>query len=94
METDLITLHLAAIVASFSDAILSKTLDGVTASWTAGAERMFGYSAVELIGQPVTRLIPPEIIEEEQQIIARLRAGERREAVRLTVLPVLFRDAI
>ena len=87
METDLAALHLAAIVASSSDAILSKTLDGVIVSWNAGAERMFGYSGGEMIGQPITRLFPPEIIEEEAEIIARLRAGERiehYETVRLT----------
>src|SRR6476646_11025780 len=71
--------HLAAIVTSADDAILSKTLEGVITSWNPGAERMFGYSAEEMIGQLVLRLIPPERQTEEDEILARLRAGERIE---------------
>jgi len=57
--------RLAAIVTSADDAILSKTLNGVITSWNPGAERMFGYSAEEMIGQPILRLIPPERQAEE-----------------------------
>jgi PAS domain S-box-containing protein len=70
---------LAAIVESAEDAVVTKTLEGVITSWNQGAERMFGYTADEAIGQPVTMLIPPDHINEEPAIIARLRAGERIE---------------
>jgi PAS domain S-box-containing protein len=69
--------HLAAIVTSADDAILSKTLEGVITSWNPGAERMFGYSPEEMIGQPILRLIPPERQTEEVEILSRLRAGKR-----------------
>ena len=69
--------HLAAIVTSADDAILSKTLNGVITSWNPGAERMFGYSAEEMIGQPILRLIPSERQSEEGEILTRLRAGKR-----------------
>ena len=78
--------RLSAIVASSSDAILDKTLDGIITSWNVAAARLFGYSAEEMIGQPITRTIPPERIEEEASIAARIRAGERidhYETVRL-----------
>src|SRR5262245_15469690 len=71
--------HLAAIVASSSDAIISNTLDGIITSWNDSAERLFGYAADEMIGQPVLRLIPPERQEEEAAILTKLRAGERIE---------------
>src|ERR1700722_6167832 len=70
---------LAAIVASSDDAIVSKTLEGKILSWNAGAERLFGYSAVEAIGQPITLLIPAERHDEESAILRRLRQGERIE---------------
>ena len=78
--------RLAAIVASSSDAILSKTLDGIITSWNASAERMFGYKAEEIVGQNILRLIPPERHAEEDQILSQLRAGrpvEPYETVRL-----------
>ncbi|HEY7416284.1 MAG TPA: PAS domain S-box protein, partial [Ktedonobacteraceae bacterium] len=70
-------LYLAAIVSSSSDAILSKDLDGIITSWNAAAEHMYGYSAQEIIGQPVTLLFLPDHQDEFTQIMERLRRGER-----------------
>jgi PAS domain S-box-containing protein len=70
---------LAAIIESADDAIITKTLDGIITSWNAGAERIFGYTAAEAIGQPVTMLIPADHPDEEPAILARLRAGQRIE---------------
>ena len=70
-------LHLAAIVSSSDDAILSKDLDGMITSWNAAAERMYGYSAQEIVGQPVTLLFPPDRQNELTQIMERIRRGER-----------------
>jgi PAS domain S-box-containing protein len=71
--------RLVAIIESNEDAIVSKDLDGVITSWNSGAERLFGYTAAEAIGRPVTMLIPPERIDEEPGILARIRRGERIE---------------
>ena len=68
--------QLAAIVESSDDAIISKNLDGVVTSWNRAAERMFGYSADEMIGQPITRLMPPDRVHEGQRILERIRQGE------------------
>jgi PAS domain S-box-containing protein len=68
---------LASIVDSSDDAIVSKTLDGVITSWNAGAERLFGYTAKEAIGQPISMIIPLDRRHEETGILARLRQGER-----------------
>jgi PAS domain S-box-containing protein len=69
--------RLAAIVESSDDAIISKSLEGIIQSWNAGARRLFGWSAEEAVGQPVLLIIPPDRHEEETQILARLRRGER-----------------
>jgi PAS domain S-box-containing protein len=68
---------LAAIVDSSDDAIVSKNLESIVRSWNAGAERLFGYTAAEMIGHSITRIIPPELIDEETTILATLRRGER-----------------
>ncbi len=70
---------LAAIVESSDDAIVSKTLDGIITSWNAGAERLFGYTASEAIGQHITMLIPVDRRDEETVIIERIKRGERIE---------------
>jgi PAS domain S-box-containing protein len=69
--------YLAAIVASSDDAIISKDLEGVITSWNKGAERIFGYHAEEVIGRPVSLLIPPDRLDEEPVILERIRRGER-----------------
>ena len=77
----------AAIVASSDDAIIGKTLDGMVTSWNAGAQRLFGYTAAEMAGQPMSRIIPADRQVEETAILARLRRGERiehYETVRVT----------
>ncbi|MGC2331082.1 MAG: PAS domain S-box protein [Candidatus Acidiferrales bacterium] len=78
--------QLAAIVESSDDAIVSKNLNGIILSWNSGAQRIFGYSAAEAIGQPITLIIPKELQQEEREILERLRRGERLdhfETVRL-----------
>ena len=70
-------MHLVAIVESSDDAIISKNLDGVIQTWNAGAQHLFGYTADEAIGKPVTMLIPADRQDEEPGILARLRRGER-----------------
>lgn len=93
---------LTALIESADDAIISKTLEGIITSWNKGAERIFGYTADEVVGQPVTILIPEGQEDEEPAILARLRAGERIEhyetirvrkdgtriAISLTVSPI------
>ncbi len=71
--------HLAAIVQSSDDAIVSKTLEGIIRSWNRAAERLFGYTAEEAVGRPITLIIPPERVQEEQEILEKLRRGERIE---------------
>jgi len=70
---------LASIVESSDDAIISKTLDAIITSWNKGAERMFGYTAEEAVGQSVTILIPPDRQHEERTILERIGRGERIE---------------
>jgi PAS domain S-box-containing protein len=86
-QAEIESAHLAAIVASSDDAIVSKSLDGTVRSWNEAATRIFGYEASEMIGQSITRIIPPNLQGEEQRILATLRRGERvghYETVRLT----------
>jgi PAS domain S-box-containing protein len=97
--------RLAAIVESSEDAIIGKDLDGNIQTWNAGAEKMFGYSAGEMVGHPITRLIPAERMEEESRILDKIKQGEsvrhfdtvrlardgRRIDVSVTVSPI--RDA-
>jgi len=87
MRAEEMRARLAAIVESSHDAIVSKTLDGVIRSWNAEAERLFGHTAEEAIGQSILLIIPPERQDEEREIMERLRRGERVEhfeTVRLT----------
>lgn len=75
---------LAAIIENSDDVILSKTLDGVITSWNPAAERMFGYSAREAIGQSITIIIPQDRLHEEREILAKIRVGERVDHFRTT----------
>jgi len=101
--TDNAARRLAALVESSGDAIIAKTLDGIITSWNEGAEKLFGYSAAEAIGRPITMLIPSERLDEEQKILANIRDGRRVQSyetvrqcrdgrlvdVSLTISPVL-----
>jgi PAS domain S-box-containing protein len=78
-QPDIERFHLAAIVDSADDAIVSKDLDGIIQTWNAGAERLFGYTADEVVGRPVTMLMPPDRVNEEPGILARIARGERIE---------------
>ena len=69
--------RLASIVASTDDAIVGKTLDGQVTFWNASATRIFGYDASEMIGENITKIIPSELLDEEEYVLARLQAGER-----------------
>jgi PAS domain S-box-containing protein len=98
--------RLAAIVESSDDAIVGKDLQGTVQSWNAGAERMFGYSAAEMIGQPVMVIVPADRADEELSVLTRIRAGEkvghfetvrchkngRRIDVSVSVSPILAKD--
>ncbi|MBV8812997.1 MAG: PAS domain S-box protein [Verrucomicrobia bacterium] len=86
-QADLISVRLAAIVDNSDDAIVGKDLNSIITSWNQGAERIFGYTADEMIGTSIKRIIPPERQGEEDEILARLRRGERYdhfETVRVT----------
>ena len=92
----------AQLVASSDDAIVGKALDGTVRSWNPAAERVFGYSAAEMVGQSIFKLVPPELYPEEQEILARIGRGEhihhyqtvriakdgRRLAISLTISPI------
>jgi two-component system, sensor histidine kinase and response regulator len=71
------SLELASIVKSFGDAIISKSLDGVITTWNAGAEKLFGYTAEEVLGRPVTLLFAPEHRDEESRILEVINRGEQ-----------------
>ena len=76
-RADIDAQRLASIVASSDDAIISKGLDGIITSWNRGAESLFGYTAEEVIGKSVTILIPEDRMNEEPEILDRIRRGER-----------------
>ena len=78
-ERYLMSRHLAAIVENSDDAIISKDLTGLITSWNEGAVRIFGYSAEEMIGTSIRRIIPPDRQDEEDEILADLKRGERRD---------------
>lgn len=77
IDADTANEHLAAIVASSDDAIVSKDLNGIVKTWNRGAERLFGYLAEEMIGKPILILLPPDRKDEETRILERIRRGER-----------------
>jgi PAS domain S-box-containing protein len=68
--------QLISIVTSSHDAIVSKDLDGIVTSWNRGAERLFGYAAEEIVGKSITLVIPPDRLDEEPEILRRIRSGE------------------
>jgi PAS domain S-box-containing protein len=78
-QLDAVGLHLAAIVESSEDAIISKDLNGIITSWNTGAERLFGYTAVEAVGQPVSMLAAPERLDEMPDILSKIKQGLRVE---------------
>jgi PAS domain-containing protein len=85
---------LAAIVESSDDAIVSKSLDGRILSWNGGAQRLFGYSPEEAIGSAITLIIPPERQQEEVEILARVRRGERIDLIFLPTAPLIPRSMV
>ncbi|HEX4067676.1 MAG TPA: PAS domain S-box protein [Acidobacteriaceae bacterium] len=78
-RADEVQMKLAAIVESSDDAIASKDLNGIVTSWNAAAERILGWKAEEIIGKPITTVIPPELQSDEVEILRRIQAGERVE---------------
>jgi PAS domain S-box-containing protein len=101
-----IQLLLSAIVSSSNDAIIGKDLNGIVTSWNPAAERIFGYTAKEAIGQSIRLIIPPELQPEEDEVLRKVRAGEglhhfetarlakdgRRLDISLTVSPIRAPD--
>jgi PAS domain S-box-containing protein len=80
-QAEIISQRLAAIVDSSDDAIVGKDLNSIVTSWNAGAERIFGYSASEMIGTSIMRLIPSDHQDEEEQILSRIRSGQRVDPI-------------
>ena len=76
-KADEATARLAAIVQSSDDAIVSKTLNGIVTSWNESAEKLFGYSKEEMVGQQITKIIPEDRLDEEPEILYKLKNGER-----------------
>jgi PAS domain S-box-containing protein len=76
-QAEVTRLVLAAIVESSDDAIVGKTLEGVITSWNQAAERIFGYTAAEIVGKPISTLMPPDHLEDMNRILERIRRGER-----------------
>jgi len=77
VRADQIRRQLASIVESSDDAIISKDFNGIITSWNNGARQVFGYTADEVIGKPITILMPPDRYDEETDILGRIRRGER-----------------
>ncbi|HZR26378.1 MAG TPA: ATP-binding protein [Vicinamibacterales bacterium] len=98
----------AAIVECSQDAIISKNLDGIIQTWNRAAERIFGFTAEEAVGRPITILIPPDLLDEEREVIARIKRGEAvkhyetwrlrkdgsRIPISLTVSPIVNEDGV
>ena len=89
--------RLASIADSSTDAVISKTLDGIITSWNYAAQNMFGYSEKEMIGKPISTLIPSHLLQEEKEIIRRIIKGEQvdhyeteRKAKDGTIIPISF----
>jgi PAS domain S-box-containing protein len=78
-QAQLATRRLAAVVQFSDDAIITKNLNSIITSWNPAAERMFGYTEAEAVGQSIRMLIPPELQDEEDMVLARIRAGDRVE---------------
>lgn len=78
-SSDIAALHLAAIVESSDDAIVSKDLTGVVTSWNRAAERMFGYSAEDMVGRSIRTIIPDDRQAEEDEVLRRIVAGRAVE---------------
>ncbi len=86
-DADAAMAHLASIVESSNDTIISKTLDGIVTSWNKAAEKLFGFSAAEMIGENISKVVPPDLAAEELEILRRIQRGEgfqHYETVRLT----------
>src|SRR5690242_9402174 len=77
LKTDEAAAFLAAIIDSSDDSIVSITLQGIIRSWNRGAERMFGYSPAEAIGQHIRLIIPPELHADEDDVLSRIRRDEQ-----------------
>ena len=79
--------RLAAIVESSDDAVIGKDLNGIVTSWNLGAERMFGYAAKEMVGRPITTIVPAELHEDERRILKTIGRGNASSTSRQFDLP-------